>query len=209
MIAIIKYKAGNLASVSNALDRLGAPYFFASSPDELESATGIIFPGVGHIDAALQSLEELNIANWLKKTTKPVLGICVGMQLFYEGSEEGDGKGLGIIPGTLRKFDETKAKVPHMGWNTFSHTGEHTILKNISEKDYMYYVHSFYAPVNEYTMASCNYINEFSSVVTKDNFIGIQFHAEKSGNAGSHILQNFLDLVHEKERKKKVKIAAE
>lgn len=196
MIAIIKYKAGNTASVANALDRLGADYFFAKTPEELESAKGVIFPGVGHASSAMESLKEKGVDEWLKKTKKPVLGICVGMQLFFETSSEGNTVGLGIIPGALQKFDETKAKVPHMGWNKLQDAGKHPLLKNLIPKHYFYFVHSYYAPVSEHTLATCNYINDFSAIVAKDNFIGVQFHPEKSGSVGSMILQNFLDLVY-------------
>lgn len=200
MIAIIKYKAGNTASVANALDRLGAHYFFAETPAELESAEAIIFPGVGHASSAMKSLENKGVDEWLRKTKKPVLGICVGMQLLYETSTEGDTIGLGIIPGSLHKFDESKAKVPHMGWNRLKNSVEHPILKNLLAKNYLYFVHSFYAPVTEYTLATCNYINDFCAIVAKDNFIGVQFHPEKSGSVGSLILQNFLDLVYSPEK---------
>lgn len=200
MIAIIKYKAGNTASVANALDRLGAQYFFAEKPNELETADGIIFPGVGHARSAMESLEEKGVDEWLKQTKKPVLGICVGMQLMFESSTEGNTVGLGVIPGSLKKFDESQAKVPHMGWNTIDKKNEHAILRNLIPNHYMYFVHSFYAPVTEHTLAACNYINDFSAVVAKDNYMGVQFHPEKSGSVGSLILQNFLDLVYSPEK---------
>jgi glutamine amidotransferase len=200
MIAIIKYKAGNIASVSNALDRLGAHYYFAQTPQELDGAKAVIFPGVGHAKAAMESLCELGIDTWLKNTEKPVLGICVGMQLLYEGSSEGDTQGLGVIPGTLKKFQSETEKVPHMGWNTISHLKDHHLIHGIESKKHVYFVHSFYAPVSEHTIASCNYINPFSAAVAKDNFMGVQFHPEKSGSIGSKVLQNFLDLVYSKEK---------
>ncbi len=196
MIAVIKYKAGNLASVANALNRLEAPFFLASTPQELESSRAVIFPGVGHAGAAMDSLKELELDQWLRETTKPVLGICVGMQLLFEGSDEGNTEGLGVIPGRLKRFDDSQAKVPHMGWNTFNELNDHPLLKNISEKDFMYFVHSYYAAPNEYTIAKSNYINDFAAVVAKDNFMGVQFHPEKSGYAGSHIMQNYLDYVY-------------
>jgi len=204
MIAIIKYKAGNTASVANALERLEARYFFAETPEELESAKAVIFPGVGHAAAAMESLKENGVDEWLKQTKKPVMGICVGMQLLFETSSEGDTAGLGIIPGSLKKFDDTKAKVPHMGWNKLKTTENHPILKNLIEKNYLYFVHSYYAPVGEHTLATCNYINDFSAIVAKDNFIGVQFHPEKSGSVGSMILQNFLDLVYSPDKAKAV-----
>jgi glutamine amidotransferase len=200
MIAIIKYKAGNTASVANALERLGADYRLAETPEDLEKADGIVFPGVGHAASAMRSLRDQGIADWLKKTKKPVLGICVGMQLMFESSSEGNTIGLGIIPGSLQKFDEKEAKVPHMGWNRIkTDENKHPIIKNLSPKHYLYFVHSYYAPVNEFTLASCDYINDFSAIVAKDNFMGVQFHPEKSGNVGSMVLQNFMDIVHSRE----------
>lgn len=194
MIGIIKYQAGNLASVSNALERLGAEYFISDESDELEKADGIIFPGVGHAGAAMDDLRSRDLDVWLKSTSKPVLGICLGMQLLYESSEEGDSHALGLIPGRLKKFDSTQAKVPHMGWNQFNVQKEHPLISRIDNQKFLYYVHGYYAPANEYTLASCNYINDFAAVVAKDNFMGVQFHPEKSGQVGSLLLQNFLDI---------------
>ena len=196
MIAIINYEAGNLASVSNALKRLDEPYFVTKNPDELERADAIIFPGVGHALPAMQSLRSQGMDLYLKETSKPVLGICLGMQLLFEASDEGDTEGLGIIPGLLRKFDSSQAKVPHMGWNTFSDVNSDPLLNGISTKQYFYYVHSYYGPVNEYTLASCHYINDFAAVVRKDNVMGVQFHPEKSSEAGSLLLQNFIEMVN-------------
>lgn len=196
MIGIVKYKAGNLASVSNALERLSAPYFISDDPNELEKADAIIFPGVGHAAAAMDDLRAKNLDVWLKSTKKPVLGICLGMQLLYETSEEGESKTLGIMPGRLKKFDSNQAKVPHMGWNQFDTKKDHPLIKGIGNKQFLYYVHGYYAPTNEYTLASCLYINDFAAVVAKDNFMGVQFHPEKSGQVGSLLLQNFLDMVN-------------
>ncbi|MDZ7694667.1 MAG: imidazole glycerol phosphate synthase subunit HisH [Balneolaceae bacterium] len=197
MIAIINYKAGNLASVSNALDRLGAEFVITNDTDKLETADAVIFPGVGHAYSAMASLRENNLHSWLKETQKPVLGICLGMQLLYESSEEGDTEGLGIIPGRLKKFDSRKGKVPHMGWNTFQSVDKHPLLRGISTDFYFYYVHSYYAPVNKYTLAECEYTCPFASVVGRDNYVGVQFHPEKSGDVGSMLLQNFLTYVEE------------
>lgn len=196
MIAIINYEAGNLASVSNALERLDEEFIVSDKPEELEESDAVIFPGVGHALPAMQSLRKQGLDRFLKETKKPVLGICLGMQLLYESSEEGDTKGLGILPGKLKKFDETKAKVPHMGWNTFTDCEESPLLQGITPKHYFYYVHSFYAPVNKYTLATCHYINDFAAVVGRDNVWGVQFHPEKSGGTGALLLQNFLQYVH-------------
>ena len=195
MIGIIKYQAGNLASVQNALDRLGADYFTSDDTEELNKADGIIFPGVGHAAAAMDNLRSRDLDVWLRQTKKPVLGICLGMQLLYESSEEGDCTTLGVIPGRLRKFNASEAKVPHMGWNQFQPLREHDLIKGISNKQFEYYVHGYYAPTNEYTLATCKYITNFAAVVAKDNFMGVQFHPEKSGQVGSHLLQNFLDMI--------------
>lgn len=196
MIALIKYRAGNLSSVQNALNRLGAEYFLADSPAQLDEADGVIFPGVGHAGSAMESLKENGLDAWLKETTKPVLGICVGMQLLFETSTEGNTVGLGVIPGGLTRFESNTEKVPHMGWNTFSGDFSHPLLNGISEEDFVYFVHSYYAPVNDFAIASCEYITPFTAVVAKDNYMGVQFHPEKSGKIGAQILQNFLDLVY-------------
>lgn len=196
MIGIIKYQAGNLTSVSNALKRLGAEHTISDDPDTLEKADGIIFPGVGHAGAAMDDLRSRDLDVWLKNTDKPVLGICLGMQLLFESSEEGDSEGLNVIPGRLKKFNSSVAKVPHMGWNQFSPVKEHSLISGISDKQFLYYVHGYYAPTNEHTLASCHYINDFAAVVAKDNFLGVQFHPEKSGQVGSLLLQNFVDIVN-------------
>lgn len=196
MIALIKYRAGNIASVSNALERLGVDFYLAETTEQLDKADGVIFPGVGHAYSAMESLKENGIDAWLKSTKKPVLGICVGMQLLFESSTEGDTKGLGVIPGKLLKFDASKEKVPHMGWNSVRKQADHPLLQQISNDDFLYFVHSYYAPENEYAVATCDYIHPFTAVVSKDNFFGVQFHPEKSGKLGAQILQNFVDYVY-------------
>lgn len=143
----------------------------------------------------MDDLRTRNLDQWLKNTTKPVLGICLGMQLLFESSEEGESVTLGRIPGRLQKFDAGKGKVPHMGWNRFESKKDHPLLNGIDVNHFFYYVHGYYAPVNEYTLATCHYIRNFSAVVAKDNFMGVQFHPEKSGQAGSLLLQNFLQMV--------------
>ena len=194
MIGIIKYQAGNIASVSNALDRLGAEYTITDQPEKLDKTSAVILPGVGHAGAAMDDLRSRDLDIWIKNTTKPFLGICLGMQIMFESSEEGDSKTLGLIPGRLKKFDSSKNKVPHMGWNQFNVLKEHPLIAGINDKQFLYYVHGYYAPNNEYTLASCAYITDFSAVVARNNFMGFQFHPEKSGQVGSLLLQNFLDI---------------
>jgi glutamine amidotransferase len=196
MIALIKYRAGNIASVSNALERLGVDFYLAETTAQLDKADGVIFPGVGHAYSAMESLKENGIDEWLKSTKKPVLGICVGMQLLFESSTEGDTKGLGVIPGKLLKFESSKEKVPHMGWNSVQKQADHPLLQHISDEDFLYFVHSYYAPESDFSVATCDYITPFSAVVSKDNYFGVQFHPEKSGKLGAQILQNFVDYVY-------------
>jgi glutamine amidotransferase len=195
MIAIINYGAGNIASVKNALSRFGVNYCLTNNIEELERADGIIFPGQGHFGMAMKSLKQTGLDNWLKETTKPILGICVGMQLMFEGSEESDVAGLGILPGTLKKFDQNAVKVPHMGWNTLVGKQSHPLIDSFNEKHFFYFVHSYYAPVSELTLASCSYEQEFSAVVARDNYLGVQFHPEKSGREGALLIQNFMQMV--------------
>lgn len=195
MIALIRYRAGNIASVSNALERLSIPFYLADTPEELEKANGVIFPGVGHAYSAMESLRKNDIDRWLKQTTKPVLGICVGMQLLFDTSEEGNTEGLGLIPGRLKRFDESINKVPHMGWNEVSFPDSHPLLKDIPDQSFFYFVHSYYAPLTTDTIATCSYQLPFSAVVHRQNFYGVQFHPEKSGEMGARLLKNFADLV--------------
>ncbi|MBN2733170.1 MAG: imidazole glycerol phosphate synthase subunit HisH [Balneolaceae bacterium] len=195
MIAIINYDAGNLASVSNALDRLQAEHIITKNMGELDKADAIIFPGVGHAKPAMESLQKNGLDDWIKNTTKPLLGICLGMQLLYESSQEGGGtKGLGLVSGQLKKFDNHKQKVPHMGWNTCSLTSAHPLLHGLDDRSYFYFVHSYYAPLNKATIASCNYGTDFTAMVAEGNIMGTQFHPEKSGDAGHQLLKNFFEL---------------
>ncbi|TNE74440.1 imidazole glycerol phosphate synthase subunit HisH [bacterium] len=194
-IALIEYKAGNLASVSNALKRIGAEFIITNKHSELEKADGIIFPGVGHAQAAMESVLELNLQDFLCTTSKPVLGICVGMQLLFDSSEESKIPTLGLIPGHLQKFDTKQDKVPHMGWNKVQKTSSHPLLDGFDEHSWVYYVHSFYAPIVPETIAQTDYILPFSGVVAKDNIMGCQFHPEKSAHDGERFLKNFIGLL--------------
>lgn len=195
MIAIINYRAGNLASVSNALERLNADYTITHEPAMLDQSEGVIFPGVGHAYSAMEALRKHGMDEWLRQTDKPVLGLCLGMQLLFESTDEGPCDTLGVIPGKLHKFDPRRGKVPHMGWNSFTEMHEHPLLEGISPDEYFYYVHSYYAPVNGFTIASCEYQRPFASVVARNNYMGVQFHPEKSSDPGERLLKNFLRMV--------------
>lgn len=193
MIAIIDYDAGNTCSVMNALNRIGAPFILSDDHEIIQRADKVIFPGVGHAAAAMEALQKKDLVEVIRSLAQPVLGICVGMQLLCDHSEEGDTKCLGIIPGSVRRFDpKSGIKVPHMGWNIVKVNLKDEILKGISDDDYFYFVHSYYVPLNEETLASCDYNGSFSAIVRKDNFYGIQFHAEKSGSVGEQLITNFL-----------------
>lgn len=192
MIAIIKYNAGNSLSVQNALQKLGYKSEVTDSPDEIIKADKIIFPGVGNACKAMEYLRNRGLDILLKSTTKPLLGICLGMQLLCKWSEEGDTECLGIFDTMVKRFPEG-LRVPHTGWDNFkSLRGE--LFKNIGTNEDMYYVHSFYADICSDTTAVCDYILPFSAAMNKDNFYGTQFHPEKSSATGSKILSNFLKL---------------
>ncbi|MCL4137828.1 UNVERIFIED_CONTAM: hypothetical protein GTU68_016676 [Idotea baltica] len=177
----------------NALKRLNVDYRLSNDINEIRNAEKVIFPGVGHAGAAMEALKRANLVDLIPQLTQPLLGICVGMQLMCEGSEEGDSKGLGIIDATVRKFDDTlNIKVPHMGWNNLKIEKVDPIWNGIEEESYLYFVHSYYVPIHESTIGSCEYGHSFSAAIRKDNFWGIQFHAEKSGDIGSQLLDNFV-----------------
>jgi len=196
MIAIIDYEAGNIASVSHALDRLGVTYELTDRFEVLEAAQGILFPGVGHAEAAMHSLMQKGLDTWLKSCNKPVLGICVGLQLMYEGSEESALPGLGLFRGKLRRFDDSHVKVPHIGWNQFTRMKAHPLLMGLDTHDYHYFVHSYYPPIGDETLATCTYQVDFTAVAAKAQFMGVQYHPEKSGAAGALLLRNFMHIVN-------------
>ncbi|WP_298951261.1 imidazole glycerol phosphate synthase subunit HisH [uncultured Nonlabens sp.] len=198
MIAIVKYNAGNIGSVTNALNRLGIKNKVTDDPEELKAADKVIFPGVGEAGTAMNYLRERGLDEVIKNLKQPVLGICLGMQLMCNHSEEGDTECLGIFNTTVKKFPTTAGmKVPHMGWNSLNTevvNQQSTILQGLQPAADVYYVHSFYAEVCENTVAACDYILPFSSVLQKDNFYATQFHPEKSASIGEEILKNFISL---------------
>lgn len=192
MIAIIKYNAGNIQSVQNALLRLGYESIVTDDPSLIKSAEKVIFPGVGEASSAMKYLKERKLDQLIISLKQPFLGICLGLQLMCKHSEEGDTNCLGIFETEVKKF-QPKDKVPHMGWNNFE-TLEGALFKSISPDSDVYYVHSYYAAICKETISSCNYILPFSAALQKDNFYATQFHPEKSANIGEKILQNFLEL---------------
>ncbi len=193
-IVIIKYNAGNIQSVMYALDRIGATYSWTDDPTEIESADKVIFPGVGEASTAMAYLQERRLDQLIANLKQPVLGTCVGMQLLCHHSEENDTKGIGIFDVDIKRFDNTKGlKVPHTGWNNIFDFRS-PLTNGLSENQYVYFVHSYAAPVCQYTVATCQYTEPFSAILHKDNFYAAQFHAEISGNAGQKILANFLKI---------------
>lgn len=192
MIAIIKYNAGNIKSVQNALSRLGVESIVTDDEKSIRNADKIIFPGVGEAGSAMLYLQERGMDTLLKSLTQPFLGICLGLQLMCKHSEEGNTNCLNIFEVEVRKFPPTEI-VPHMGWNTiYDLQGE--IFKNNAENEDVYFVHSYYAELCESTSATCNYILPFSAALHKDNFYATQFHPEKSADVGEKILKSFIEL---------------
>ena len=192
MIAIVKYNAGNIKSVENALVRLGYDCVVTDNVQMLSVADKVIFPGVGEASSAMSYLQERGLDQVIKNLKQPVLGICLGLQLMCLESEEGETKCLGIFKNKVRRFEETDL-VPHMGWNNFvSLKGK--LFNTIESQNDVYFVHSYYAYLSEQTTAICDYIAPFSAALEKDNFCATQFHPEKSADIGEKILQNFLEL---------------
>ena len=191
-IAIIDYGAGNIQSVLFALERLGYEAVVTNDWNTIKNADKVIFPGVGEASSAMDKLKETGLDVLIPTLKQPVLGICLGMQLLCKSSEEGTTEALGVFDVTIRRFSQN-VKVPQMGWNTI-YGLQSPLFNGIAEKEYMYLVHSYYAPKNEYTIATTHYGLEYASAMQRDNFYGVQFHPEKSAKAGERIIQNFLEL---------------
>lgn len=191
-VVIVKYNSGNSCSVAFALERIGISALITSEIDEIRTADKIIFPGVGEASSAMKFLREQKLDKVIVDLKQPVLGICLGMQLLCEKSEEGNTDCLGIFKQNVLKFSEEN-KVPQIGWNTISNLNS-ILFKNVKEMEYMYFVHGYYAAKSVDTIASTNYGLEYSSALHKDNFYGVQFHPEKSSEAGQFILHNFINL---------------
>jgi imidazole glycerol phosphate synthase glutamine amidotransferase subunit len=199
MIALVDYGAGNLHSVANALDAAGADYRIVTGVEGLKEADKIILPGVGHFGQMMRSLTRLDLCAPLQEKVRkgiPLLGICLGFQALFSASEEAPGiKGLCLLDGEVKRF-QTRLRVPHMGWNTLSHLQEREcrMLGGIGAEPYVYFAHSFYAPLMPATAAACTYEEPFTAIAEVDNLFGVQFHPEKSGQLGIRILKNFLEL---------------
>ena len=192
MIAILKYNAGNIMSVRNAVTRLGYESIITDDEKELSKADKVIFPGVGEAGSAMAYLKERELDKTIISLRQPVLGICLGLQLLCLSTGESGTKCLGIFPSEVKLFPPAD-KVPHMGWNNFI-TKKGDLFKDISLNDDVYYVHSYYAEISSCTIATCEYIVPFSAAMQMDNFYATQFHPEKSAGVGEKILKNFLDL---------------
>ena len=193
-LAIIKYNAGNIQSVLNALERLGVNAEVTDDAEKIRSADKVIFPGVGEASSAMGSLKENGLDSIIKELKQPVLGICVGMQLLCAHSEENDTECLNVVPIMVKKFSSSfKLKVPQVGWNTIFDLRS-PLFKNIPDRSYIYNVHSYYADHSPYTIAKCDYGLEYAAAIKKDNFYGVQFHTEKSAEVGDKIIKNFLEI---------------
>jgi glutamine amidotransferase len=195
MIAIVDYDAGNIRSVAGALERLGQQYELTADPERLLAADRVILPCVGNAAHALESLRQKGLCEVIRSLRRPVLGICVGLQILCRDSEEGPVEGLGVFDAHVRRFpDEPQIKVPHMGWNALGNL-DGKLMKGLQSGTFVYFVHSYYPSLCQDTVATCRHGSTlFSAALRYENFYGTQFHPEKSGDAGSRILQNFIDL---------------
>ena len=194
-VAIVKYNAGNVRSVDCALRRLGVEATLTDDEETLRRADRVIFPGVGEAGTTMDFLRSKGLDAVIRSLENPVLGICLGMQLMCRHSEEGNVDGLGIFDVEVKRFQPARHedKVPHMGWNTLTQVHE-PLFRGFTKDEFVYFVHSYYVPLNPYTAATTEYILPFSAALHKDNFFATQFHPEKSGAVGERILKNFLTL---------------
>ena len=191
-IVIINYGAGNIQSIKFAIQRLGYEAVLSNDPEEIQQADKVIFPGVGEASSAMKKLKESGLDTLVPKLKQPVLGICLGMQLMCNHTEEGDTRGLAIFDTDVLRFNHG-VKVPQIGWNQIEEL-KSPLFKDVAEKEYIYLVHSYYAPITEETVAQSTYGIAYSTALQKNNFYGTQFHPEKSSDVGEQILKNFLEL---------------
>ena len=193
MVSVIKYNAGNIRSVAFALERLGVEFSITDNHEEIRKADKVIFPGVGEASTTMKYLQDTKLDQVICELKQPVLGICLGMQLMCAYSEENNTQCLGIFDETVKLFKpQHHEKVPHMGWNSVTLTN--SWLMNSLNEQFVYFVHSYYVPVNPHTSAITNYIQPFSAAMHKDNFYAVQFHPEKSSGVGEKVLQSFLNI---------------
>ncbi len=196
MISIFDYGAGNLRSVENTLGAIGAQYELIRDAEALRRATKVILPGVGHFGQMMRALDELQVRGALIETIRagvPFLGICLGLQALFTASEEApEEQGLGIFAGQVRRF-QGDMRIPHMGWNQLEPVRESRLLRNTGASPYLYFAHSYYAPVVAATAATCEYSLPYTAVLEQDNVAGVQFHPEKSGDLGLRIVRNFVE----------------
>ncbi|SIT20313.1 imidazole glycerol phosphate synthase subunit hisH [Chryseobacterium ureilyticum] len=192
MIAIIKYNGGNVNSAQNALNKLNVKSMITDDPEQILNAEKVIFPGVGEASSTMKLLKKKGLDVLIPTLKQPVLGICLGMQLMCKGNEEGNTEGLGIFDINVKKFPPLDL-VPHMGWNTVS-VKKNLMFSGIEPDDDVYFVHSYYCELSEFTTSVCDYILPFSASLQKENFYAMQFHPEKSGRIGSQMLNNFINL---------------
>ena len=196
-MSVVLVDAGgtNIGSVRYALQRLGVEASLTSDADAIRTADKVILPGVGAAGPGMARLHELGLVELMRSLTQPVLGVCLGMQLLCEHSEEGDTQCLGVIPATVRRFAEQPGlRVPHMGWNRLQRQREHPLLDGLVDGDWAYFVHSYAVPAGDYALAATDFGGDFSSVIARDNFHGMQFHPERSAKVGARLLKNFLEL---------------
>lgn len=194
-VAIIKYNAGNVASVMYALDRIGVKYIWTDDERQLRSAEKIIFPGVGEASTAMNYLREKGLDQLIPTLKQPVLATCIGMQLLCKSSEENNATCLGVFDVEIKRFQSKIHKIPHVGWNEVTFNEEIPLFEGMKKSEFMYFVHSYFAPIVPNTLATCNYIQDFSAMLHQDNFYAAQFHAEISGVAGQTLLQNFVNRI--------------
>jgi len=198
LLAILNYETGNVKSIEHALQRIGIEHILTNDIEELKKADSMILPGVANAQYAMEMIHQNNLFEFIKNYQKPLLGICLGMQILCDFSEENQTQCLGVFPHKVIKFSRTNLKVPQMGWNTISPNGNNLLTKEIGETEYVYYANSFYIKPMEETTAISQYGVDISAEIQKNNFFGLQFHPEKSGKVGETILKKFIKIASEK-----------
>ncbi|MEP2651795.1 MAG: imidazole glycerol phosphate synthase subunit HisH [Paraglaciecola sp.] len=196
-IVIVNTGCANISSLRFAVERLGVQVTVSDDTQVIETADKVFLPGVGSANAAMASIKQKQLVSCVQELTQPVLGICLGMQLMVETSEESLTEStdcLGLIPGQVKRMQVGELRLPHMGWNTVTPVADAPLFKGIDANSYFYFVHSFAVGISDFTMASCQYGMDFSAALHKDNFFGVQFHPERSSDVGSQLLKNFIEL---------------